>query len=255
MFPITKPELSFAEISEYWAPELRWSREMVQALLEGVWWLGEITGGSKGRLELLKKLFRLMRKSDSPAIIFVTPGNAPPPETIELANEHLAVDLRPRVFVPSDDADTWSEASCIPAFEILAEKPSLQHYPEWSPGFHAMKLNRDEFFRLIAVRGLPYPTFWKRTNDDAASLNLKPASKPMIESEVRRVYDIVDKEGRKPPNIREVAKPAQDLLRGDGYKASAKQIQEIAERPEFAKRRRSTGKTLKSEKRPRSRSR
>jgi hypothetical protein len=251
MFPITKPELSFAEISEYWAPELRWSRDMVQALLEGAWWLGEITGHSKvTRLELLKKLFKWMRNSDFPAIVFVAPGSAPPPETIELADEHPAVDLRPRVFVPSDDADTWSEASCIPAFEILAEKPSLQNYPEWSPGFHAMKLNSDEFFRLIAVRRLPYPTFWKRTNDDAPSLNLKPASKPMIESEVRRVYDIADKEGKKPPNIREVAKPVQDLLRGNGYKTSAKQIQEIAERPEFAKRRWPPGKTLKTEKRP-----
>src|SRR5262245_45484500 len=253
MFPNTKPQSSFAEMSEYWAPELRWSRDMVQALLEGAWWLGEITGKSKvTRLELLKRLFKWMRNSDFPAIVFVTPGSAPPPETIELADKHLGVDLRPRVFVPSDDADTWSEASCISAFEIMAETPSLQHYPEWSPGFHAMKLNRDEFFRLIAVRGLPYPTFWKRTNDAATSLKLKPASEPMIEDKVGRVYDIADKEGKKPPNIREVAKPAQDLLRGDGYKASAKQIQEIAERPEFAKRRRSTGKTLKSEKRPRS---
>ena len=251
MFPITKPELSFAEISEYWAPELRWSRDMVQALLEGAWWLGEITGHSKvTRLELLKKLFKWMRNSDFPAIVFVTPGSAPPPETIELADEHLAVDLRPRVFVPSDDADTWSEASCIPAFEILAEKPSWQYYPEWSPGFHAMKVNSDEFFRLIAVRRLPYPTFWKRTNDDAPSLDLKPASKPMIEGEVRRVYDVADKEGKKPPNIREVAKPVQDLLRGNGYKTSAKQIQEIAEHPEFAKRRWPPGKTLKTEKRP-----
>jgi len=97
---------------------------------------------------------------------------------------------------------------------------------------------------------LPYPTFWKRTNDDAPSLDLKPASKPMIEGEVRRVYDVADKEGKKPPNIREVAKPVQDLLRGNGYKASAKQIQEIAERPEFAKRRWPSGKTLKTEKRP-----
>src|SRR5262245_10037255 len=100
MFPITKPELSFAEISEYWAPELRWSRDMVQALLEGAWWLGEITGDSKAtRLELLKKLFRWMRNSDFPAIVFVAPGSAPPPETIELAGGHLGVDLRPRVFV------------------------------------------------------------------------------------------------------------------------------------------------------------
>ena len=86
MFPITKPELSFAEISEYWAPELRWSRDMVQALLEGAWWLGEISGDSgHPRLELLKRLFKWMRNCDSPAIVFVTPGSAPPPETIRAA--------------------------------------------------------------------------------------------------------------------------------------------------------------------------
>lgn len=252
MFPITKPELSFAEISEYWGPELRWSRDVVQALLEGALWLGEIkiTGDSKvTRLGLLKKLFKWMRNSNSPAIVFVTPGSAPPPETRELADGYLAVDLRPRVFVPSDDADTWSEASCIPAFEILAEKPSLQHYPEWSPGFHAMKLNRDEFFRWIAVRGdFPCPTFWKRASE-ATSLMLKSASERRVIAAVRRVYDIADKEGEKPPNIREVAEPVQDLLRGNGYKASAIQIQEIAGRSEFAKRRRPRGKTLKSEKR------
>jgi hypothetical protein len=251
MFPITKPELSFAEISEYWAPEPRWSRDMVQALLEGAWWLGEISSDSTTtRLELLKRLFKWMRNCESPAIIFVTPESVPRPETKELPNGHLAVDLRPRVFVPSEDVDTWNEASCIPAFQALAEKPSLQHYPEWSPGFHAMKLTRDEF--SIAVRGFPYPTFWKRTNDDATSLNLKPASEPMIEGEVRRVYDIADKEGKKPPNINEVAELAQARLREIGRTASGRQIKGIAERPEFKKRRRLPGKTLSSERcRPR----
>ena len=249
MFPISKPQLSFAEISEYWAPELRWSRDMVQALLEAAWWLGEITGDSKvTRLELLKKLFKWMRNCEFPAIVFVTEG-APPPEIIELADGHLAVDLRPRVSVPSDDVDTWSEASCIHAFQILAEKPSLQHYREWSPGFHAMKLNSDEFFRLIAARGLQYPTFWRRINDDATSLNLKPASVPMIKGEVHRAYDIADKEGKKPPNINEVAKLVQARLREIGHTASGRQIKGIAERPEFKKRRRPPGKTLSSEKR------
>jgi hypothetical protein len=250
MFPITKPELSFGEISEYWAPELRWSRDMVQALLEGAWWLGKISSDSTtNRLELLKRLFKWMRNCESPAIIFVTPESAPAPETKELPNGHLAVDLRPRVFVPSEDVDTWSEASCIPAFQALAEKPSLQHYPEWSPGFQAMKLTRDEFFRWIAVRDFPYPTFWKRTNDDATSLNLKPASVPMIEGEVRRAYDIADEEGKKPPNINEVAKLVQARLREIGHRASGRQIKGIAERPEFTKRRRPPGKTLSSEKR------
>jgi hypothetical protein len=248
MFPITKPELSFAEISQYWSPELRWSRDMVQALLEGAWWLGEITGNSRvTRLELLKKLFKWMRNSDFPSIVFVTPGSAPPPETIELVD----VDLRPRVFVPSDHADTWSAGSCIPAFELLAEKPSLEHYPEWSPGFHAMKINSHEFFSLIAAHSLPYPTFWKPTNHEVASIKLRRAHDRIIEDELRRLYDRADREGAKPPNIKEVAKPVQDLLRGNGYKASAIQIQEIAGRSEFAKRRRPRGKTLKSEKRPR----
>ena len=31
---------------------------------------------------------------------------------------------------------------------------------------------------------------------------------------VRRVYDIADKEGEKPPNIREVAEPVQESLKG-----------------------------------------
>jgi len=249
MFPITKPELSFGEISEYWAPGLRWSRDMVQALLEGAWWLGEITGESKvTRLELLKNLFKWMRNSDFPAIVFVT-EIAPAPETKELADGHLPVNLRPRVFVPSDDPDTWSEASCIHAFQILAEKPSLQYYPEWSPGLHAMKLTIDEFFRWIAVRGFRYPTFWRRTNDAPTSLNLKPASETMIEGEVRSVYYIADKEGKKPPNINEVAKLAQDRLREIGHKASGRQIKGIAERPEFKARRRRPGKTLSAEKR------
>ena len=249
MLPISKSELSFAKISEYWAPELGWSRDMVHALLEGAWWLGEISStSSTTRLELLKRLFKWMRNCESPAIVFLT-ESAPPPETIELADGHLAVDLRPRVFVPFDDADTWSEASCIPAFEILAEKPSLQHYPEWSPGFHAMKLNSDEFFRWATARGFPDPTFWKPSNE-ATSPQLKPASEQMIKAAIRRAYDIAEREGKKPPNINEVPKPVQAQLKAIGRKASAAKIKEIAERPEFKKRRRPPGKTLKSEKRP-----
>jgi hypothetical protein len=249
MFPINKSELSFGEISQYWAPELKWSCDMVQALLERAWWLGEIIGNSKvTRLQLLKKLFKRMRNSDFPAIVFVTPGSAPPPETIELSDGHLAVDLRPRVFVPSDDADTWSAESCIPAFELLVEKPSLEFYPEWRPGFHAMKLDRDEFFRWATARGFPDATFWKRSYE-ATSAQLRPASEQMVKAAIRRVYDIAEGEGKKPPNIKEVPKPVQAQLKDGGRKASAAKIKEIAEHAEFKKRRRPPGKTLSSEKR------
>ena len=213
------------------------------------WWLGEISSDTgPPRLELLKRLFKRMRNCEFPDIVFVTPGR-PPPETIELPEGGLGINLAPRVFVPSDDPATWSEASCIPAFQILAEKPSLQHYPGWSPGFLARKLKRDEFFRLIAVRGLPYPTFWKQANDYTTSLDLKPASERVIEDAVRRVYNSANKEGKKPPNIKEVAKPVQRYpVKGNGYKASARQIERIADRQEFKRCRRPPGKTLSSEK-------
>ena len=249
MFPITKPELSFAEISEYWAPELGWSRDRVQTLLEGAWWLDKISSDSTTNcLELLKRLFKWMRNCESPAIIFVTPESAPPPETKETPNGHLAVDLRPRVFVPSEDVDTWSEASCIPAFQALAEKPSLQHYPEWGPGFQAMKLTQDEFFRWIAIRGFPYPTFWKRRNHEAPSPELKLASVLMITEAIRSAYDIADKERTKPPNIKELPKLVQALLKGKGHRASARQIQTIGSL-KFKERRRPIGRTLSSERR------
>jgi hypothetical protein len=250
MFPISKPELSFAEISEYWAPELGWSRDMVQTLLESAWWLGEISSDAgTTRLELLKRLFKWMRNCEFSAIVFVTPGSASPPETIELPERHLAIDPRPRVIVPSHDVDTWSEASCVHAFQILAEKPSLEYYPEWSPGFHAMRLNSDGFFRLIAVRGLRYPTFWKRMKRETSSAELNPASERLISDEIHRVYDLAQKNKKPPPNIRKLPRLVQDRLRDSGHKASARQIQEIGGLSEFKERRRRPGKTLSSEKR------
>src|SRR5262249_14200913 len=85
MFPISKPELSFAEISEYWAAELNLSRERVQALLESAWWLGEILGDPTlpTRLQLLKSLFNRMRNRDTPELLFVTSDTILPAKTVE----------------------------------------------------------------------------------------------------------------------------------------------------------------------------
>jgi hypothetical protein len=247
VFPICKPELSFGDISELWAPELKLSRDRAQALLEGMFWLGEISIVSGiTRLELLKRLVKWMRNSASSDIVFVTSESTPPPKTMGLTDY---INLRPRVVVPSGDAETWTESSCDAAFEAMSEIPSLQHYPEWSPGFHATKLTRDEFFKLIAVRHFPYPTFWKRANHEVASIKLRPAQDRAIADEIRRVYDKAHIKGTKPPNINEVVKPVQARLRDIRQTASAAQIKRIAEHPEFKNRRRQPGKTLLSEKR------
>src|SRR5262249_48578544 len=107
MFPISKLELSFDEISEYWAAELNLSRERVQALLESAWWLGEILGDPSlpTRLELLKSLFKRMRDCESPRLLFITPDSEPPAKTVEQPDKSLHINLRPCVLVPSADTD------------------------------------------------------------------------------------------------------------------------------------------------------
>jgi hypothetical protein len=250
MFPICKPELSLAEISEYWATEINMSRDKVLAKLEGAWWLGEIVGNPRiARLELLKSLFKWMRDRDEPKIVFVTPNGPAPAKTVERGDGSLALDLRPRVFVPSHDPDTWSEASCNGAFQAIAEIPSLEYYPEYSPGFLARKLTCDEYFQWIAKRGFEPPKFWKRTNDKEILHELKQATDQMISDATGLVYDKADESGDKPPNINEIATPVQAHLAQRGYKASGKQIKAIADRPEFKKRRRPPGRTVNSEKR------
>jgi hypothetical protein len=253
MFPISKDKLSIREITDYWSREMQppASPNELLACFERAWWLGEILGDLRlpSRLELLKSLFKLMRNRDTPELLFVTSDTILPANTVERGDGSLDVDLRPRVLVPSNDPDTWTEASCNGAFQAMAEIPSLEHYAEYSFGFTARKLTVDEFFKWIARRGFDLPKFWKRPDDEATSLQLKLASERMIEDEVRRVYDTVDKEGKKPPNIKEVAKPALARLQEVGYTASARQIEKIAERPEFKRRRRPPGKTISSDKR------
>ena len=176
----------------------------------------------------------------------MAPDDTAPNETTEYDGS-LVVDMRPKVLVPSLDPETWSEQSCKPAFETLAKTPSLEHYPEWSPGFAAKKLTIDEFFKFVSSRGYDFPKFWKPPTGEASSP--KPAPDQLITNEVRCAYNLADKNGGKPPNIKEIAKPVQCRLKELGYSASATQIQTIADRPEFKKRRRPQGKTLKSEKR------
>jgi hypothetical protein len=71
----------------------------------------------------------------------------------------------------------------------------------------------------------------------------------MIKSAVRREYERAERQGEKPPNIKEVSKPVQAQLQASGHYASATKIKEIADSPEFKNRRWPPGKTLKSEKR------
>jgi hypothetical protein len=72
----------------------------------------------------------------------------------------------------------------------------------------------------------------------------RPAGSPAIRDAIRAVYDEAERTGEKPPNINEIAAPVQAKLTADGRGASKRQIQKIADEPEFAARRGPLGVTI-----------
>jgi hypothetical protein len=79
--------------------------------------------------------------------------------------------------------------------------------------------------------------------------DVRPASPEKIKEAIDTVYSLAEKSGGKPPNIKELAREVRGLLAGSGHTASGRQIEELGSHPEFKRRRRKSGKTLKSEQR------
>jgi hypothetical protein len=78
---------------------------------------------------------------------------------------------------------------------------------------------------------------------------LKLADDDRIHRAISAVYDEIEEAGGKPPNVKEIAAPMQARLRGEGYKASGRQIEHLAGEERHKKRRRAIGNTVASEKR------
>src|SRR5262249_45788601 len=66
---------------------------------------------------------------------------------------------RPAILVPSNDPETWAEASCAAAFEVLSRTPSREYYPDRTIQFLMMEIDRHQFVRLLAAHGLDLPKF------------------------------------------------------------------------------------------------
>jgi len=173
MLPIYKEDkLSVEIITECWSREIQPSRSRDELLdfLEVAWWRGELkTDTSFTPLALLKSMFRSAREGDLTDVIFVTKDDATVP--LELADGSLLFDvndLKPQILVPSNDPETWTDASCAPAFEALAQKASRKHYSDRTKHysdrtiqFLMMEVYRDQFVRLLKAHGLRLPKFWR----------------------------------------------------------------------------------------------
>ena len=162
MLPIWKDKLSIEKITDRWSQEIQppTSREELQDFFETAWWrrLWK-TDGPLTPLVLLKSMYRSARERDLTTLVFVTKED----EGIELADGGLLFDAneleRPAILVPSNDPETWTEASCAAAFEVLSQVP-LRKYPDRTIQFLMMEIDRHQFVRLLAAHGLDLPTFW-----------------------------------------------------------------------------------------------
>jgi hypothetical protein len=76
---------------------------------------------------------------------------------------------------------------------------------------------------------------------------LKLARDETILRVIQDVYDAAEAAGEKPPNIRELPSLVLRKLQQQGYTASKRHIETLGEAPEFKKRRRPPGVTVKSE--------
>lgn len=86
------------------------------------------------------------------------------------------------------------------------------------------------------------------TTPTPAQLSI-PASDAEIRKAIKDVYDIAEAESKKPPNINQLASVVQPLLEANGHYASTRHIQELGGEPEYQRRRRRPGKTVRSERR------
>jgi hypothetical protein len=78
---------------------------------------------------------------------------------------------------------------------------------------------------------------------------LRSAPDPVIHKAISGVYDEAERAAQKPPNVKEIVVPVQKSLSDQGYEASGRRIQQLADADKYRSRRRRPGATMKSERR------
>lgn len=200
-------KLSVFEIAKYWSREPR-SPAPHQELLAAIgqaWWRGELVAANgPSRPMVLRALYSKCTGS----IAFVMPDMPEPPQSKLLDDGRWEVFLR--VPLPNADPDTWTEANCAQAFEVIAEAWDEVVWDEVliliAPIVAGIVLTQDEFNQWIGKMSYPRPTFWgsgfeeerglQRSNKRVHQKRTKPA-----QLHIQRAVDALAKEhgGKFPP--------------------------------------------------------
>jgi hypothetical protein len=160
MYPIgAEKRLSFLEIADHWAGELRQPNrynQLLQNLIRG-WWSGQFgLVEVERRLAMLKWLYKHHRND----ISFLIPGRVEPEATQELPDGGVVVDISYRVPLANDDPTSWTQANCAQAFKELADGWALRLIPDATDVLALLKISEADFTAYVGAQGYNRPKFW-----------------------------------------------------------------------------------------------
>jgi hypothetical protein len=205
MFPISDDTLPLRDIADFWSREIRPPATFNELLrcLESAWWRGEFIGeGALSRLKLLQHLFQ---SQFDLGIVFVVGDESEAPEAKQLPDGAVEIDIRPRIRVPSADADTWIETNCVLAYEDLAATSFLTNHPTMRPVLFGFQLSRREFMEWLSRRGSARPTFWGAIDANAYHPTRRIPNNGLTENTRRR--------GRRPEKLLKVMEEMRSDIR------------------------------------------
>jgi hypothetical protein len=171
----------------------------------------------------------------------------------KLLRESLQAAANEKLTVRADSglSPDWREK--LRGLAAVAEAQSDWHWwskPPWSE-LKLLLVKESEFLAWLdgATGVTKHATEVPAANVGATSPALKPAPESKIDEAINAEYDTAEQKGLKAPNVKEIVALVQPRLRAQGFNASGRQIQQVADADKHKSRRRQPGRTVASEKR------
>jgi hypothetical protein len=200
MFPIPPGrKLSFIEIAEYWSGEIKPpTRPQVLLIAIGqAWWRGELVAANgPSRLKVLRTLYSTCTDS----IAFIIPDMTVPPQSKLRDDGGWEVFLR--VPLPNADPDTWTEANCAEAFEVIAKAWDAEElFHLIAPLVAGIDLTQGEFNQWINEYKYQRPAFWGNAEQQPADKTVRHRRTKHVQWHIQRAVDALANEygGKFPP--------------------------------------------------------
>jgi hypothetical protein len=202
MFPIPSGRnLSFIEIGKYWSRDGSSfaSSEELRITLSKAWWRGELAAeNGPSRLNLLRAIYSTCQDF----IAFIIPEKTEPPRTRLLDDGVVEVFRRVRVAIPNSDYDTWTEADCAKAFEVIADAWDEELFHLTAPLVMGVVLTQDEFNQWITEFKYGRPTFWSNARQQTTNDTVRHERTKPVKYQIQKAVEALAKQhgGKFPPD-------------------------------------------------------